>query len=111
MNLRNFTEEGLDYVNIQIVNDFTVEKRRIKSLNDNIHIISKAETNETTRLAPIKLKEEEFRRVLSYQKRMLNYARKLYKESIGTSKEENMRKMYNDAIEDYKTFVTLHKFE
>lgn len=114
MNLRNFIEEGLEFVNVEIRDDLSDRKERLEAFKkDGIELIGENHIEDTkdSRFIPIKLRADEFKRALECQRRMLDYARMLYRKSIGTFKEENMRKFYNDAIADYKAFVELYGVE
>ena len=42
---------------------------------------------------------------------MLKFMKMQYEQSIGTKKEDTMRKMYNDAIVDFKEFEAQYKDE
>ena len=68
-------------------------------------------TQKNPHLAPIKIKKEELKNTLKCQKAMLNYMLKMYRNSIGTEKEEHMRKLYNDSLIDYNDFIKQHRDE
>lgn len=61
-----------------------------------------------SKLAPIKITREEFTKTLKCQRAMLVYMLKQYKKALGTEKEEQAQKLYNDSLIDYDEFIKQH---
>ena len=83
--------------------------------NKDVEFISINKNNEQqtqdSRFVPIRLKPNEAKKAHECQKVMLKFMKMQYEQSIGTKKEDTMRKMYNDAIVDFKEFEAQYKDE
>ncbi len=101
MDSKKNLDEILNLLNQQRVSENYARKRNL----EDIEFI----TNKDSRFIPIKLTKEEIIKAHKCQKAMLGFMFRQYQQSIGTEKEEHMKKLYNDAVADYNEFVNTYK--
>lgn len=98
-----------------ILSELNLSPPKINNLNKDVEFISINKNNEQqtqdSRFVPIRLKPNEAKKAHECQKVMLKFMKMQYEQSIGTKKEDTMRKMYNDAIVDFKEFEAQYKDE
>lgn len=102
------TEKNVDLVLELLNKEFQPKRQDSQIKHEDIEFIA---TDETSRFVPIKMTREEVLKAHECQKVMLSFMYRKYQASIGTEKEEHMRKLYNDARIDYNEFVDAHREE
>ena len=110
MNISNLETFELNAIFTQLNSPPT----KITDLDRDVQFISinkEALKTQDYRIVHIRLKPDEAKKAHECQKVMLQFMKAQYNQSIGTEKEEMMRKMYNDALIDFEDVEAQYKDE